>query len=86
MPAHDFKELLNLGQLPGEERGSYLTLGGFVMMQMGGIPVATDSFEAVGLRFEVANMDGKRVDKVAVRPLPSSESGKSEEQEPGWPS
>ena len=86
MPAHDFKELLNLGKLPGEERGSYLTLGGFVMMQMGGIPVATDNFEAVGLRFEVANMDGKRVDKVVVQPLPSSESKSTVNPEPGRPS
>ena len=46
MPVHDFKELLNLGKLPGEERGSYLTLGGFVMMQVGRIPVTADSFEA----------------------------------------
>ena len=72
MPVHDFKELLNLGKLPGEERGSYLTLGGFVMMQIGRIPVTADSFEAAGLRFEVVDMDGKRVDKVLVQPLPSS--------------
>ncbi len=56
------------------------------MMQMGGIPVATDSFEAIGLRFEVANMDGKRVDKVVVQPLPSSESKSTVDQEPGRPS
>ena len=72
MPVHDFKELLNLGKLPGEERGSYLTLGGFVMMQIGRVPVATDGFEAAGHRFEVVDMDGKRVDKVLVQPLPSS--------------
>ena len=83
MPVHDFKELLNLGKLPGEERGSYLTLGGFVMMQIGRIPVATDSFEAAGLRFEVVDMDGKRVDKVLVQPLPSSESENRMRPAPG---
>ncbi len=72
MLVHDFKELLNLGKLPGEERGSYLTVGGFVMMQIGRIPVTADRFEAAGLRFEVADMDGKRVDKVLVEPLSSS--------------
>ena len=72
MPVHDFKELLNLGPLPGEERGSYLTLGGFVMMQIGRVPVAADRFEVAGLRFEVVDMDGKRVDKVLVQPLPPS--------------
>lgn len=82
MPVHDFKELLNLGQLPGEERGSYLTLGGFVMMQIGHIPVANESFEAAGLRFEVVGMDGKRVDKVSVQFLPSPKSSNSEKAEP----
>jgi hypothetical protein len=42
------------------------------MMQVGRIPVAADSFDAAGLRFEVVDMDGKRVDKVLVQPLPSS--------------
>ena len=37
------------------------------MMRLGRIPVAADSFEAVGLRFEVVDMDGKRVDKVLVQ-------------------
>jgi putative hemolysin len=72
MPVHDFKELLNLGKLPGEERGSYLTLGGFVMMQIGRVPAAGDHFEAAGVRYEVVDMDGKRIDKVLVQPLPSS--------------
>ena len=76
MLVHDFKELLNLGKLPGEERGSYLTLGGFVMMQIGRIPVAADSFDAAGLRFEVVDMDGKRVDKVLVQ-LSSSSAGEN---------
>ena len=83
MPVHDFKELLNLGKLPGEEQSSYLTLGGFVMMQIGRIPVTADSFEAAGLRFEVADMDGKRVDKVLVQPLSSSESENRMRPAPG---
>ncbi len=85
MLVHDFKELLNLGKLPGEERGSYLTVGGFVMMQIGRIPVTGDGFEAAGLRFEVADMDGKRVDKVLVQPLPSSESKNGRSLIPGAP-
>jgi putative hemolysin len=83
MPVHDFKELLNLGKLPGEERGSYLTLGGFVMVQVGRIPVAADSFDAAGLRFEVVDMDGKRVDKVLVQPLPSSANENTDAPERG---
>ena len=47
------------------------------MMRIGRIPVAADSFEAVGLRFEVADMDGKRIDKVVVQPLIGTSRGKS---------
>jgi putative hemolysin len=67
MPVHDFKELMNLAKLPGEERRGYHTLGGFVMVQIGRVPVATDTFEARGLRFEVVDMDENRVDKVLVQ-------------------
>jgi putative hemolysin len=83
MLVHDFKELLNLGKLPGEDQSSYLTLGGLVMMQVGRVPVTGDSFEAAGLRFEVVDMDGKRVDKVLVQPRPSSDVGNRETRGPG---
>jgi putative hemolysin len=67
MTVHDFKELMNLTELPGEERRGYHTLGGFVMVQIGRVPVASDTFEAQGLRFEVVDMDENRVDKVLVQ-------------------
>ena len=50
-------------------RGHFQTLGGFMMMQMGRIPSAAEYFEWGGFRFEVVDMDGKRVDKVLVVPL-----------------
>jgi putative hemolysin len=53
-----------------DERGAYQTLGGFVMMRVGRIPQAADFFEWDGLRFEVMDMDGRRVDKVLVIVLP----------------
>lgn len=70
LPADDFRALLGLrGDLPGEEEGAYETLGGFVMMHLGRIPEVADHFEWAGLRFEVVDMDGRRVDKVLVTPL-----------------
>jgi putative hemolysin len=62
----DLKALFDLSLLPGEEDGHFQTLGGFVMAQLGHIPAAADSFDWNGLRFEVMDMDGKRVDKVLV--------------------
>jgi len=67
----EFKELLHLSDLPGEDQGLYKTLAGFVMMQLGRIPQAAHSFEWEGLRFEVMDMDGNRVDKVLVMPSPN---------------
>jgi magnesium and cobalt exporter, CNNM family len=62
----DLKELLKISKLPDEESGSYQTLGGLVMLQVGRVPVTGDTFEVEGHRFEVVDMDGKRVDKVLV--------------------
>lgn len=65
----DLREILPVGQFPGEERGLYQTLAGFIMTSLGRVPSAADSFEWRGLRFEVVDMDGKRTDKVLVTPL-----------------
>ena len=62
----DLKEVLKLSKLPDEESGSYQTLGGLVMLQVGRVPVTGDAFETEGYKFEVVDMDGKRVDKVLV--------------------
>jgi putative hemolysin len=69
----DMKELLKISELPEEDAGNYNTLGGFVMLQMGRVPVTGDRFEAEGFDFEVVDMDEKRVDKVLVSKLPEQE-------------
>jgi putative hemolysin len=68
LPIYQFKEILNLEdeELPGEQRGTYQTLGGFVVMHLGRIPSPADHFEWSTMRFEVMDMDGNRVDKVLV--------------------
>jgi len=68
VPMDKFKEIFRIEKLPGEERGYYQTLGGFVMMYMEHIPSAGQHFEWGGLRFEVLDMDLHRVDKVLVTP------------------
>ncbi len=40
------------------------------MTQLGNIPTAGQNFEWEGWRFEVVDMDGRRVDKVLVYSLP----------------
>ncbi|PWH20746.1 MAG: hypothetical protein DDG58_01210 [Ardenticatenia bacterium] len=68
LPIQDFKALFQLKRLPGEERDTYQTVGGFVMTYLGRIPAPADHFTWGGLRFEVMDMDGRRVDKVLVTP------------------
>ena len=64
----EFKEIFSLPGLPHEDE--YETLSGFVMMSLGRVPQAADHFEWHGLRFEVIDMDSRRVDKVLVTTLP----------------
>src|SRR6185503_4800670 len=66
LSVEEFKEIFHLEDLPGEKRDAYQTLGGFVFTRMGRIPTVSDSFEWNGLRFEVVDMDGKRIDKLLV--------------------
>jgi putative hemolysin len=60
----DFQEAFAVLSLPGE--GKYLTLGGFVVFMLGSVPVTGHYFEWGGFRFEVADMDRYRVDKVLL--------------------
>lgn len=60
----ELKDLLELDDLPNEESGSYETLGGMLMTEMGRIPATGDAVSWNGWRFEVVDMDGYRVDKV----------------------
>jgi putative hemolysin len=68
LPVDEFKDIFQIGDLPGEGKGRYQTLGGFVMTYLGRIPTPTEHFHWGGLRFEVVDMDGKRVDKVLIQP------------------
>lgn len=72
LPIDDFKELFDIAQMPGEDQGLYQTVGGFVILQLGHIPSPAEHFSWDRLRFEVVDMDGPRVDKVLVVPMPST--------------
>jgi len=66
-----FKALFEIEELPEEVQGMYQTLGGFAMHQIGAIPVVGQTFAWQGFRFEIVDMDGRRVDKVLVQ-LPAT--------------
>jgi putative hemolysin len=57
---------------PDEDMGAYHTLAGFLLYQLGVIPKAGDRLSWAGWRFEVADMDGNRIDRLLVAPDPEA--------------
>lgn len=70
----ELKELFDIEEFPGEKQGNYHTLAGFIITHLGKIPTAAEYFEWEGLRFEIMDMDGNRIDKVLVIPSNQDES------------
>ncbi|PLZ86512.1 hemolysin family protein [Fischerella thermalis] len=68
LSVEEFFEMFDLEEYLRIHQGNYQTLGGFVITHLGRIPAAADHFEWQGMRFEVMDMDGNRVDKVLVIP------------------
>jgi putative hemolysin len=65
----DLKMALGVDSLPGEEDGEFETLGGFVLHHMQRMPCEGDHFDCGGFRFEVADVDRHRLDKLLIKPL-----------------
>ncbi|NWH09285.1 MAG: HlyC/CorC family transporter [Alphaproteobacteria bacterium] len=73
MAADELKEPLGLAELPGEAEHDYNTVAGLMLAQLERIPREGDSFDWQNYRFEVIDMDGRRVDKVLISPLAKAE-------------
>ncbi|AWV87846.1 hemolysin family protein [Bradymonas sediminis] len=65
----DFKDALGIKTLEAEEEGDFQSVAGLVLHYLGRIPTEGDELEAIGLHFEVVDMDGRRVDKLLVSKL-----------------
>jgi len=63
MPVDEFCDRLGL---PRALAGEYDTVAGLVLHQLGQIPDLGAHFTAEGYRFEVIDLDGRRIDKVLV--------------------
>ena len=57
-------DLTALESLPQEEKGLYNTLAGLIMLLTGNLPRDGEAVHAMGWRFEVIDLDGRRIDKV----------------------
>jgi putative hemolysin len=64
-------EILECGGRQDGDQAPFHSVGGFVMNSLGHIPREGDAFFHDGFRFEVVDMDGKRIDKVLVTKAPA---------------
>lgn len=67
MPVDEMAERLFM-TLPADR--TYHTAAGFLLSHIGRLPSVGASFDMDGWRFEVVDVDGRRVDKILVRRLP----------------
>jgi len=64
------EEVLGLAGL--QDNTAHQTLAGFLLHRMGRIPAVGESIEWGGFRFEVIDMDARRIDRVLITRLPSA--------------
>jgi putative hemolysin len=64
IPVPELKDRLELERVPEEDYGRYNTLSGMLMLLLGRVPHTADVAEWEGWRFEIVDMDHKRIDKV----------------------
>jgi putative hemolysin len=67
----EVKLALGFDSLPHD--GSYHTLAGFILAQLGRVPRESDAVAYGGWCFEVVDMDGRRIDKVLARRITARE-------------
>lgn len=77
LPTDEFKEIFSIRTIEEEERGDFQTLAGFILTHLGRVPETADSFEWNGMRFEIVDMDGRRIDKIMVTPAPKIDAEKA---------
>lgn len=65
----DVKRVLRLRRLPGDAKGEFVSLGGFIIDQLGRLPREGEKVVSSGYVFEVVDMDHQRIDKILVTRL-----------------
>ncbi|MER8569693.1 hemolysin family protein [Mesorhizobium sp. M0924] len=68
MLAHD--AFARLGFRSGSAEGDFHTIAGFALSRLGHLPEAGEHFDYEGWRFEILDMDGRRIDKLLARREP----------------
>jgi putative hemolysin len=70
MPAHDAFDRLGFPLRSAD--GDFHTIAGFALSQLGHLPQVGEHFDYEGWRFEIVDMDGRRIDKLRARREPAT--------------
>ena len=78
LPFSEAVERLKLPVLEETRDGDFETFAGFLLSLLGRIPVVGEKTEWAEYTFEVVDMDGRRIDKILVRPPAPTSSAQTE--------
>ncbi|NUO88928.1 MAG: HlyC/CorC family transporter [Cupriavidus sp.] len=78
IPIPELKDRIGLRQVPEEEKERYHTLSGMLLLLLGRLPQIADTVQWADWRFEIIDMDGKRIDKVLAERLPPQDGPEEE--------
>ncbi|WP_042878287.1 hemolysin family protein [Cupriavidus necator] len=78
IPIPELKDRIGLRQVPEEEKERYHTLSGMLLLLLGRLPQTADTVQWGDWRFEIVDMDGKRIDKVLAARLPPQDGPEEE--------
>jgi len=70
MPLHEVVVALKIPEEREQELPDVATAAGLVVALLGRVPSRADTCDWCGWRFEVVDMDGKRVDQILASPIP----------------
>jgi putative hemolysin len=72
VPFFEVMQLIGAQEAPS---GDYVTLAGFILSQLQELPKPGDHLVWAGWRFEVVDMDGRRIDMILAQRQPSTNQG-----------
>ncbi|KJK21954.1 membrane protein [Burkholderiaceae bacterium 16] len=78
IPIPELKDRIGLRHVPEEDKERYHTLSGMLLLLLGRLPQTGDTVRWADWKFEIVDMDGKRIDKVLASRVPPEDGADAE--------